>query len=204
MLPWIALLATTLAAATRADVLIVSPRVRYCGRSSNQGSIASDSKIITELDCQQKSTAPGGMSLSCIYCPAVKTSNGEGYTLLGPTALNSISVEFNTANQQLNLNGNPFLDSQMKDLHRPQSTTQELSYLDLQNGYSGSLPIMYDARVVQVRIVQIEDGSLVEFYSIDVQVLSLGGRSIDVQKVNCHVIKRTDGAVRLVPPEFTS
>jgi len=86
----------------------------------------------------------------------------------------------------------------MKDLHRPQITTQIESYHNFPNIYNGSLPITYDVRVVQVRTVQLEDDSLIEFYSIDVEVLSLGDRSINVQKVNVHVIKRTDGAVCII------
>lgn len=94
----------------------------------------------------------------------------------------------------------------MKDLHRPQSTTQDGSYLDYPNIYNGSLPTTYDVRVVQVRTVQLQDGSLIEFYSIDVTLLSLGDQPINVQKVNVHVIKLTDGTVSLLPelyaPEF--
>jgi hypothetical protein len=189
MLPRIVLLATTMAAAALADILVVPAHVRFTGPISNLGSISSDSEIIGELDYQENTTAPAGVSLSCPRCPfAVNSSNGESYTFQSAYAQNAISVTFDTANKQLNLNGNPFLDSQMKDLHRPQITTQTGSYLDFPNIYNGSLPITYDVRVVQVRTVQLEDGSLIEFYSIDVEVLSLGDRPINVQKVNVHVI----------------
>lgn len=192
-----------MAAATLADVLVVPAHVRFSLPTDNTGSIASDSEIFTELDYQGNSTNPSGVNLPCNRCPfAINSSNGQGYTFVSGHAANDISVTFDTANKQLNLNGNPFLDSQMKDLHRPQTTTQGGSYLDYPNIYNGSLSVTYDVSVVQVRTVQLEDGSLIEFYSIDVVILSLGGRPINVQKVNVRVIKRTDGTVCTMPSEY--
>lgn len=203
MLPRVIHLTTIMAATILADVLVVPAHVRFSGPINNTGSISSDGDIIGELDYQENSTYPAGVSLRCSQCPfAVNSSNGQGYTFLGAYADNSISVTFDTAYKQLNLNGSPFLDSQMKDLHRSQTTHQDGSYLDYPNIYNGSLSITYDVRVVQVRTVQLEDGSLIEFYSIDVEILSLGGRPINVQKVNVHVIKRTDGTVCTMPSEY--
>lgn len=81
MLPRIVLLATTMAAAALADILVVPAHVRVTGPISNLGSISSDSEIIGELDYQENTTAPAGVSLSCPHCPfAVNSSNGESYT----------------------------------------------------------------------------------------------------------------------------
>lgn len=209
MLPHTIFLATGLVAATLADILVVpAAHVRYSVVNVyDLGSIIPDNDIIGMLDFQENPTYRGGVSLDCSKCPYVaKFSNRQGYVFRSAIEGNSISVSFDTGNKQLNLNENPFLDSQMKDLHRPQSTTQDGSYLDYPNIYNGSLPTTYDVRVVQVRTVQLQDGSLIEFYSIDVTLLSLGDQPINVQKVNVHVIKLTDGTVSLLPelyaPEF--
>jgi hypothetical protein len=109
------LLANSMAAATLADILVVPSHVRYSGPINNLGSISPDNEIIDELDYQRAFThtfGRSGVSLLCSQCPfAVNSSNSQGYTFLSGYANNRISVTFDTANEQLNLNGNPFLNS---------------------------------------------------------------------------------------------
>lgn len=180
MLPHIALALGTLAAAALADVLIVPPHRRYSGWVGT-GSIDSDSEIIAELDYGpfdglSNSTSPSGVDLFCPDCPLVfKDSNGNKNTFQSSQVENAIAVVFDTANNRLNLNGNPFLGPQMEDLHLPQTTNQIGLFADEDpDAYTGPIPITYNVKVVQVRIVKLEDGSLIQFYSIDVVVLSFG------------------------------
>ena len=72
--------------------------------------------------------------------------------------------------------------------------------------YTGHIPITYSVKVVQAKNVQFEDGTfagieqdqIVQFFSIDFNVLSLDGEdltSLGLGKINTHIVKRNDGAV---------
>lgn len=187
------------AVASSADILVVPEHEQYTG-AINLGSIVSDDEIVAELDYLEFKTdrsIPSGVNLICPDCPfAVQGTESDKYTFTDTDVQTIIEVVYDTANNRLNLNGNPFLGSQLEDLHLPQTTVQSASFPeDYPEAYTGPLPITYNEQVVQVRTIQLQDGSLVEFYSIDVEVLSIGGRPINVAKVNSHIVKRGDGEV---------
>ncbi|KAL8831909.1 MAG: hypothetical protein Q9191_000588 [Dirinaria sp. TL-2023a] len=177
------LLISIAAIPSRADILVVPPHEQYSG-SINQASINSDSEIVAELDYSAPSNSPSGISFPCTNCPlAVNSAGSRQYELTNSDVETTIEVSLDTAHDRVNLNGNPFLNAQMRDLHQPQTTNQSVLVGSYPSAYTGPLPITYEVNVVQVRTVQLEDRSLVEFYSVDLQILSLGHRAINVEKL---------------------
>ena len=193
-------LASLTALSVHASILIVPKHEQFSG-PIDQSSVNSDDEIVAELDYLQfgHGQIPSGLNLDCPNCPFAingQGKDGADYIWQSYGVQSTIDVEFTTSTGALSLNGNPFLDSQMRDLHRDQSTTQSAYFPESQpDAYNGRLPITYDVKVVQVRTVQLEDGSQVEFYSIDIEILSLGGRKIDIKKVNVHLVKNTNREV---------
>lgn len=203
MLSSIALLTCALALPTSASILTVPAHSPFSGSVDNTA-IASDSDIIAELDFLQfpAQKYPSGIELQCPNCPFAVDNGDNGdeeFSFSSTKVPNTIDIELDTANNTVNLNGKPLLGGSMNDLHNSHTANQSAYFLDEapDDAYKGALPITYAVRVVQVRNVKLEDGSLVVFYSVDLEVLSLGGRQIDVQKVNIHVVKRSDGQVRV-------
>ena len=118
------LLADTMGFCTLADVLIVPKHRKYSGEVG-QGSISNDSEIVAQLDYSQTNTTEieSGVNLECTNCPFAINSNsqsGEDYKWQSYGVQSYIEIDFVTPNGALSLNGNRFLDSQMKDLHLDQ------------------------------------------------------------------------------------
>ncbi|KAL9593486.1 MAG: hypothetical protein Q9219_007531, partial [cf. Caloplaca sp. 3 TL-2023] len=178
----------------------MDPKLTRLGLASvGQGSVRSDDEIVAELDYFQPGYGryPTGLTVDCPGCPFAikgKGKNGADYKFQSYGVRSGIDLTFTIADDTLVLNNNPFFDTRSGDLHHDQYTIQSAWAIESQpDAYNGRLPITYDVKLVQTRTVQLEDGMLLEFYSIDIQVTSLAGQKITIKKVNVHMVEDTKG-----------
>lgn len=209
---WLSFLLTPVARVLSAsDILFVTKHDQYTlPVEILYSSIISDDELKGELDYLEFETDrsnPSGVNSYCYGCPyAVADNSPKGYRWL-PDVSSSLDVLWSVENKAVNLNHRALLDNNMRDLHQPQTTTQEsgFEYSSLEP-YFGPIPITYSAKVVQTRTVQFEDGSFaglgdgekIQFYSIDFEITGLDDQdltSLNLDKTNIHVVRRSDGVV---------
>lgn len=206
-----------------ADTLVIPAHSQYSlPVEFPESSVISDAELAGELEYMEFQTDRAlsqGVQFDCTNCPyaVIDNDSEKGYRWV-PGYSTELDLSWSVEDKAVHLNHHALLDSNMQDLHKPQTTAQEqysyidLGYYDELQSYGYPLPITYNVRVVQTKTVRLEDGSFahlgndstVQFYSIDFEILSIDDQdltSLGLPKTNIHIVKRADGEVSLEPPK---